>query len=282
MTLKRLSIYLLALATGLILVSLLMLWLNVHPQKIKSGETPEKYKLAYENVSLKSFDGTTLKGWYLPARKPTDKALLLLHGYPMDKGDLLPTASLFEINFNLLLMDLRGFGESGGGSATFGSKEQRDMKYALDFLEQKGNKSIGVFGYSTGGGIALLSASTDSRIKAVATYAAFTDLSGLAENQYKKLGFLDKPMTGLMALWYRLFFGPLPDPAKAAEKITVPVLVIHNQGDEVVPFAQAQKLQAALSKNSSAEFYFPAAGSHNEPPLDFEIKTNNFFKNNLN
>jgi len=271
----------LALVTGFILISLALFWLNIHPQKIDSGETPEKYKLAYEKVELTSFDNTKLKGWYLPSKKPTDKALLMLHGYPTDKGDLLPTASLFEINFNILLVDLRSFGESGGGSATFGSKEQKDIKYALDFLEQKGNKSIGVFGYSTGGSIALLTASQDSRIKAVATYAAFTDLPGLAENQYKKLGILDKPMTGLMALWYRLFFGALPDPARAAEKIIVPVLVMHNQADEVVPFAQAQKLQAALSKNSSAEFYFPAKGSHNEPPLDFEIKTNNFFKTKL-
>lgn len=281
MTFKKLFYYLLILPIGFVFISLGLFWLTVHPQKINSSDTPEKYKLEYKNVELTSFDGTKLKGWYLPAKKPTDKAILMLHGYPADKGDLLPTASLLEINFNILLLDLRSFGKSEGKVATFGNKEQKDIKYALDFLEQKGNKSIGVFGYSTGGSVTLLSASTDSRINAVATYAAFTDLPGMAENQYKKLGILDKPMTGLMMLWYRLFFGRIPSPAKAAEKITIPSLVMHNQGDEVVPFAQAQKLQAALYKNSFAEFYFPAGGFHNEPPLDFEIKANNFFKNSL-
>lgn len=281
MTLKKLFYYLLILPVGFVFISLGLFWMTVHPQKIHSSETPEKYKLEYEKVELASFDNTRLKGWYLPAKKPTNKALLMLHGYPADKGDLLPTASLFEINFNILLLDLRSFGESGGRAATFGSKEQKDIKYALDFLEQKGNKSIGVFGYSTGGSIALLSASQDNRVKAVATYAAFTDLPGMAQRQYQKLGILDKPMTGLMMLWYQIFFGTIPDLAKAAEKITVPILVMHNQGDEIVPFAQAQKLQTALYKNSSAEFYFPASGSHNEPPLDFEIKSNNFFKTKL-
>ncbi|MCL5009305.1 MAG: alpha/beta fold hydrolase [Patescibacteria group bacterium] len=281
MTLKKLFYYLLIIPLGLVLISLGLFWITVHPQKINSSETPEKYKLAYENVSLAGFDGTKLTGWYLPAKKPTNKAILMLHGYPMDKGDLLPTATLFEINFNILLVDLRGMGQSGGAIATFGAKEQKDLKYALDFLEKKGNTDVGVFGYSEGGSIGLLAASQDKRIQAVAEYGAFTDLPGLVQNQYKKLGILDRPMAGLITFWERLFFGSLPNPAQAAEKITVPVLVIHNQGDEVVPFAQAQKLQAALSKNSSAEFYFPGGGSHSEPPLDFEIKTNNFFKTHL-
>lgn len=281
MTLKRLSFYLLALMVGFVLISLALFWLAIHPKKIYSNETPEKYKLAYENASIKSFDNIELKGWYLPAKKPTDKAVLLLHGYPMDKGDLLSTASLLEINSNVLLLDLRSFGQSQGYAATFGLKEQKDIKYALDFLEQKGNTKIGVFGYSTGGAIGILAASEDSRIKALSTYAAFTDLPGLVQNQYKQLGVLEKPMSGLLRLWYRLFIGPLPNPAKAAEKIAVPVLIMHNQGDEVVPFSQAQKLQAALYKNASAEFYFPAGGAHNEPPLDFEIKANYFFKNKL-
>lgn len=281
MTLKKLFYYLLIIPVGLVLISLGLFWLTIHPQKINSDETPEKYKMEYENVSLKSFDNTELKGWYLPAKKSTDKAILMLHGYPADKGDLLPTASLLEINSNILLLDLRSFGQSKGYAATFGLREQKDIKYALDFLEQKGNSKIGIFGYSTGGTIGILAASRDSRVKALATYGAFTDLPGMAQNQYQKLGFLDRPMTGLMMLWYRVFFGPRPNILQAAEKITIPLLVIHNQGDEVVPFVQAQKLQAALNKNKSTEFYFPAKGSHNEPPLDFEIKSNNFFKTKL-
>ncbi len=281
MTLKKLFYYLLIIPVGLVLISLGLFWMTVHPQKINSGETPKKYKLAYENVSLTSFDGTKLTGWYLPAKKPTNKAILMLHGYPMDKGDLLPTATLFEINFNILLVDLRGMGQSGGTMATFGVKEQKDLKFAVNFLESKGNTGVGVFGYSEGGSIGLLAASQDKRIHAVAEYGAFADLPGLVQNQYKKLGILDKPMARLITFWEWLFFGSLPNPVQAAEKITAHVLAIHNQGDEVVPFAQAQELQAALSKNSSAEFYFPAGGSHSEPPLDFEIKTNNFFKTHL-
>lgn len=281
MTLKRLGFYILILAVGFVVISLIVFWLAVHPKKITSSETPEKYQLAYEDVSVKSFDGTELKGWYLPARKPTDKALLLLHGYPMDKGDLLPTATLFEINFNVLLLDLRGMGHSGGSVATFGSKEKKDMAYALDFLQQKGNSKIGIFGYAEGGAIGLLAAARDSRIQALAAYAAFADLPGLEQNRYKKLAILDQPLAWLEVFWQRLFFGPLPDPAKAAANLQIPVLLIHNQNDEVVPFAQGLQLEKALAGNKAAQFYFPAGGSHNEPPLDFEIKSNNFFKNNL-
>lgn len=281
MTLKKLLLYLSALVIGLILVSFLMFWLAVHPPKIRSDETPKKYGLTYEDVTIESFDKTELKGWYLPAKKPTDKALLLLHSYPLDKGDLLPSATLFEINFNVLLLDLRGMGQSGGYAATFGSKEQKDITYALDFLQKKGNSKIGIFGYAEGGTIGLLAAARDSRIQALATYAAFSDFSKLEQNRYKKLTILDMPLTWLSVFWQRLFFGPLPDPARAAASLHIPVLLIHNQNDEVVPFAQGQELKTALAKNLATQVYFSVNGSHNEPPLDFELKVNNFFKDNL-
>lgn len=282
MSFKRLLFYIALIPVGLILVSFIVFWMQVRPNKIIGSETPENYKLQYENITITSFDGTKLDAWYIPATKETKKAILILHGYPMDKADLLGTASLYQANFNVLLMDMRYFGKSEGKFFTFGKKESLDVKPALDFLQNKGNESFGIFGFSMGGSTALLAAEKDTRVKAVATYAAFADLKQLLFEQYGKIPYLGKPLSWLILGWGKIFIGTLPSPKTAVQKLQIPVLLIHNPKDEIISFSHGQKLKDALKDNPRTQIYFPEKGSfHNEPPLDFEIKTNFFFKNNL-
>lgn len=282
MSFKRLLFYIAIIPIGLVLVSFIIFWMQVRPNKIIGKETPENYKLQYENVTITSFDGTKLDAWYIPAAKETKKAILLLHGYPMEKSDLLGNAFLYNANFNILLLDQRYFGKSEGRFFTFGKKEALDAKAALDFLENKGNDSLGIFGYSMGGTAAIITAGQDNRVKAVSVYAPYSDLKMLSDYQYQKLGLLNKPFSNLMLMWAKIFFGKLPTPLLEAEKIKVPMLVIHNPNDEIIPIIHSQKILKATKTNQNAQFYFPKNGGlHNEPPLDFEIKSNYFFKNNL-
>ena len=282
MSFKRLLFYVCLIPIGLILISMVIFWMQVRPVKITGNETPDTYKLKYEEVTLTSYDKTKLSAWYIPAVKETDKAILLLHGYPMDKSDLLGTASLYQANFNVLLLDQRYFGKSEGKYCTFGKKESEDAKIAITFLESKGNKNIGIFGYSIGGATAFLTAEKDSRVKAIATYAPYADLKLLTYEQYGKIPFVGKPFTLLMTLWAKILFGNLPSPKSAAERIKIPVLLIQNPKDEVISFEHGKIFKNALNNNYSAQTYFPEhGGTHNEPPLDFEIKTNYFFKNSL-
>lgn len=282
MSFKRLLFYIALIPVGLILISFLVFWMQVRPNKIVGSKTPENYKLKYENVTITSFDGTKLDAWYIPADKETKRAILLLHGYPMEKSDLLGTAFLYHANFNVLLLDQRYFGKSEGKFFTFGKKESLDAKFALDYLESKGNESLGIFGYSLGGTTAVLTAAQDTRVKAVSAYAPYADLKLLADHQFQKLVLLQKPFSMLLIMWAKIFFGNLPNPNLAAAKINIPMLIIHNPNDEIIPLKHSQLLMEAAKKNQDAQFYFPKnSGFHHEPPLDFEVKTNFFFKNNL-
>ena len=42
--------------------------------------------MEYENVTLKTSDGIELDAWYVPSHKDTNKPIVVLHGYPYDKG----------------------------------------------------------------------------------------------------------------------------------------------------------------------------------------------------
>lgn len=94
---------------------------------------PDEFGLAYEDVSFQSADGITLEGWYMPAKKPSNKIVICNHFSPGNRygyaGHLKGwrQAGGFEVNFipkykalveagyNVLAYDLRNHGYSAPG-----------------------------------------------------------------------------------------------------------------------------------------------------------------------
>src|SRR5262249_57651862 len=104
--------------SGLIIISLWGFYSSIRPPKIVSSVTPRDLKMNYEDVSFRTADGLTLCGWHIPAAQRTEKTLILLHGYPADKGNILPSLSFLHEDFNLLLFDFRYLGKSEGSYST--------------------------------------------------------------------------------------------------------------------------------------------------------------------
>ena len=86
-------------------------------------------------------------------RRGQGTPLVLLHGYPLDHTIWKEVAVLLENDFDLIMPDLRGFGESG---APAGSYSMAD--YAADvisILDQLDIQKAAVVGHSMGGYVAL-------------------------------------------------------------------------------------------------------------------------------
>ena len=62
----------------LIILSLWGFYSSIRPPKIISSHTPRDLKMNYEDVSFKTADGLTLRGWYAPSRNGA--AVVLVHG----------------------------------------------------------------------------------------------------------------------------------------------------------------------------------------------------------
>ncbi|MBI2610323.1 alpha/beta fold hydrolase [Candidatus Kaiserbacteria bacterium] len=285
MAVSQLFIYFLFFSAGFVLVSLWSFWLSVRPPQITLGFTPDEFGLSAEDVVLTADDGAKLAAWFIgEGAGESKRAIILLHGYPAEKSDMLSVARALHPEFAVLLMDLRSFGESEGAYTTLGLKESRDVAKALDFLTERGYGHIGIFGFSLGGSTALLAAAEDSRPLAVASYGAFADLRMLGHETYRSLLVLKYPLVALMELWARLLFGEWADPAApvgAAERLTIPVLIIHNREDEQISFTHAERLREALSNNEAAEFYDVKEGRHGVLPADFEQRVKAFFVKSL-
>jgi pimeloyl-ACP methyl ester carboxylesterase len=268
---------------AVLVVSLWTFSMAVRPPRLAISGTPADYRLAAQDVALVTADGVRLAAWLIPApsgRAPGEApAIILLHGYPANKADLLPIAGALHSRFTVLLLDFRAFGKSEGRATTLGFRERADLRSAVDALTQRGHTRIGVFGYSLGGAVAILGAAEDARIRAVAAWAPFADLRLLARDLYRMFWVLKYPFVELMVLWGRLFLGgdiTRPSPETAAARLAIPVQIWASRDDDQIPFAHAERLQRALAGNSRAEFQF-GRGLHNERGEDFERRLIEFF-----
>lgn len=280
MTHKRLILYISIFVASFIGISIWSAWLVTHPSRIESGLTPKNYNLPFEKIELVTTDGVSIDGWFIPAPIPKRPALLILHGYPTEKGDLLFRASQLHQSFNILLIDFRYFGKSGGSNTTFGSKERLDVEAAIDFLLSRGFKKVGVFGFSLGGATAILQAVKDDRIAAVVSYASFADLTLLAKDMYRNLPIINEALVPLIKFWAKIFWNvdTAYSPQDAARSIQIPIFIIHTKMDEQMLFHHAELLMSALRNNQRAEFYFPETGLHGELPINFDERVKYFFE----
>ena len=267
----------------LIVLSLWGFYASIRPPKINSSLTPRDLKMNYEDMSFKTADGLTLSGWHIPSAKATEKTLILLHGYPADKGDILPAMAFLHRDFNLSLFDFRYLGQSEGSYSTAGAKEVEDLMAAVRFLKTRGVKEVGVWGFSMGGAVALMAIEKAPDIKAVIAESSYASLDRMALELFR-IPMLNYPVAYLVGLWAKLFLGiDLRDvsPAERVRNTKVPILLIHSSADAVIPFSHARSLQAALQNNPRAEFWFHEGPAHGQLASDYQNRVRNFFHKNL-
>ena len=267
----------------LIIISLWGFYSSIRPPKIISSLTPRDLKMNYEDVSFKTADGLTLRGWYIPSAKGTQKTLILLHGYPADKGNILPALAFLHEDFNLLLFDFRYLGRSEGSYSTAGAKEVEDLLAAIQFLKSRGVKEVGVWGFSMGGAVTLMAIEKAPEIRAVISESSYASLADMTF-ELLPIPLLNYPIAYLVGIWAKLFLGIDVRDASPADRIRntkIPILLIHSSADAVIPFSHARLLQQALAKNPNAEFWFHEQFAHGQLASDYRTRVRDFFLKHL-
>ena len=245
---------------GILLLSALQFLLAIRPFSIHSHIAPSYFRLLHEEVSFITNDGLKLKGWFIPGRD-AKATVIVTHGYPADKGDLLPLAVFLHPHYNLLLFDFRYFGESEGAITTVGYREQEDLRAALRYLKQRGEERIGGLGFSLGAAVLLMV--QDSDLKAVVADSSFADIDRMLEVVYGFLpGPTKDPFLWTTRLYARLFLGidtQEISPLRAIRERTQPVLIIHGALDGQIPVEHARLLYEAAPKGLAELWIVPDA-----------------------
>lgn len=257
---------------------------SVRPQKVVTPRTPSDLGLDYEDATFKTADGLALAAWYVPAKQPTDAAMLVLHGYPADKGDILPRAAFLAERYNLLLVDFRYFGKSAGSYTSVGPKEVEDALAGIAYLKAKGNARVGIYGFSMGAAVALMTLDRSTDVSAVVAEAPYANLRLVSEEPYRYLGPLRTLCAWLTARAATTLMHvdvEQVSPERAAARTKVPVFLVHSREDKVIPFRHAEILQDALEGDPGAEFWFPEGQSHGQASEEFPKRALEFLGKNL-
>lgn len=231
------------------------------PSPSQMEATPASVGLDFRNVRLESADGLELAGWWVPKERASRTAVLV-HGFGGNKSNeqILATAPIYNrAGYNVLMIDLRAHGQSEGDRRTLAYREVRDVRGALDWLQERGisaDQTI-LHGWSMGGATVVRSA-PNTGVAAVIEEAGYADLPMLLYNSLSENsglpGFFDLG-TMLMA---KVFLGfdpwavvPEEDAARLSESET-PLFIIHSTTDETVPFEHAGMFRDAYP---GAEFW---------------------------
>ena len=261
-----------------------------HPQY---HDDPKKFGADFEEVRFPSrVDQVNLAGWFLP-NPQSKKAIILVHGRNASKQNAISgtlprlAAELHQAGLAVLMLDLRGHGESEGTRYTFGVKERWDVLGGVDFLLEKGLRAgeIAVMGISLGGAAAIGAAADDAAIGALVLESTFADLNALVQPKWKEesgLPFFFLP--AVFWMWQILFGFNLRDvnPAEEIKQVPPrPILIMHCKADEEVDVSHAYRLARAAPDAtlvtfdgcSHAEIYRDHPGAYYDALISFIEQT---------
>jgi pimeloyl-ACP methyl ester carboxylesterase len=214
---------------------------------------PDTFDLPFEHVIFTARDGVRLGGWLTGERgvRPTVIFCAGLFGSMDGDTHLLP--AFFDAGLDVLQFDWRGHGISDGQRITLGVREVEDLLGAIDFLQARGVRLIGLMGFSMGGAVALRAAAQDQRVRCVVVDGPFANplhalQGGFAERTGRPLKAAARLLAGLISL--RLgapirSASPLPEAGRISPR---PVLFIHGSTDPFVPISDQEALFAACNE----------------------------------
>jgi dipeptidyl aminopeptidase/acylaminoacyl peptidase len=226
--------------------------------------------IAFEDVTIPSFDGTRLYGWWLEAGEDS-ATVVLLHGVSKNRTDVLRAALVLRrAGFNVLVFDGRAHGKSEGRYVTYGFYERRDVEAALDWLiNGKGidRGRIGLAGESMGAAIALQVAAHLPWIRAVWADSPFASLRRVAEEYVTRVtrvpGSVLSPLlwtTVRVANYRGKFDVDTVDPLALAAQIKCPVFLVHGTADSLIAPEHSQNIHDALT--GPKEIWFVEGARH--------------------
>ena len=201
----------------------------------------------FETINLKTENELDIEAWYANTDSVSKGTVVLFHGLANNKTSLLPEASEFRfMGYNVLLVGFRGHGNSGGNTTTIGYRESEEVRLATQWLKQKGEEGIILWGTSMGA-VAIIKAIADDslQIKAAILEMPFGSLHQHMKARARTLGFPQQPFAVLFTFWSgvrRGFNGFKLNTYKNVERVTCPVLFQWGNNDHLVSKAEAENI----------------------------------------
>ena len=223
--------------------------------------------LPFQPVSAVSHDGLPLYARYY---KGDGQALdIAFHGYRSTGiRDFCGGARIaLDAGHDLLLIDERSHGQSGGTVITFGVRERLDCLTWIEWAREHVPPELPIFldGVSMGAATVLMAADLplSDQVAGILADCPYSSPAAIIRKVCGDLKLPAGPVMPFVRLGARLFGRFSLDGAAAISAVRqakIPVLIIHGQEDRFVPHAMGQELFDACASDDKAMLSVPGAG----------------------
>ena len=222
----------------------------------------------YIDTYITSSDNLKLHAYEVKNENKTDKWAILVHGYTSE-GKLLSSKAkhLYNMGYNVLVPDLRSHGTSEGNYIGMGWHDRLDIINWINYIVKNNPKSeIALHGTSMGSATVLMVSGEKlpSNVKAIVADCGYTSVYDEFSYQLKQLFNLPAfPIMNFSDVVTHIRAGYCLNDASAinqVKKSTTPILYIHGDKDDFVPYYMMDELYNAT--NSEKEKLTIEGGEH--------------------
>ena len=215
---------------------------TVHPPRIlgTQAERERARALGGEDVSFES-EGLTLRGTYFAPKNGA--VVVTAHGLGENRFRWLDDVEMLTRHgYGALIVDGRAHGDSDGDTATWGDREQNDVRAAVDFAIARAPK-IATMGFSVGSSAVYLEAASDPRVRAIVIEALWFSIDDEMDAKAGGRGFISHaPITLAMKRAGHLDFSRVRPIDHAKELGARPKLFITGSEDSDTPVPIMQRI----------------------------------------
>ena len=206
----------------------------------------------YEDLFITSQDGIRLHNYVLNVPN-SNKWIITVHGYTSEGLSMASYArNFYEMGYNVIIPDLRGHGQSEGDYIGMGWDERFDIIDLIQsIVSQDADAEIALFGVSMGAAT-VMNVSGEvlpSNVKAIIEDCGYTSVWNQFAYQLKELFSLPAfPMMHSASLIAKLRAGYWlgeASPIDQVKRSVTPMLFIHGDQDDFVPYAMLDELYDA-------------------------------------
>ncbi len=233
-------VYILLIILGAYIVISILLYYLQDYFLFKPEKLPKDFNFYYENQTVSEYnietrDGAIINGLHFSVENPLGVVLYLKGNSKSIKGWGKFAVDFTRNNYDVIMVDYRGFGKSTG------KRSQKAIKHDLQFIynkirEKVNEKYIIIYGRSMGSGFATKLASMNSPKMLVldAPYYSLTKVTG------RYMPFM--PLSIILKY-------PMPT-YKWLKYVKCPIHIIHGTQDKLIPFSSSVKLSQINAKLS--------------------------------
>lgn len=211
----------------------------------------------FKTINLKS--NREIECWSIPTDN-SKGTVILFHGFSGDKSSMLDKSDIFHaLGYNTFLVDFMGSGGSEGNQTTIGHLEAEQVKTCYNYLTERGEKNIILFGTSMGS-VAIMKSISDFEIlpESIIIECPFGSMYETVCARFNTMNIPTFPMAGLLVFWGGIqnnFWAFGHNPTEYAKKINCPTLLLYGSKDEKVSKIEIDNIFKNLAGRKKLKTY---------------------------